>query len=72
MAGFWLMTFLPKQKPNRAQHPPKKHPKAAAPPVRSAIEKAERITRTPMTQLRKKVAEHLMKAKQETRHADHL
>ncbi len=46
--------------------PAKATPKAAAPPVRSAAEKAERITRTPMTQLRKKVAEHLMKAKQET------
>ncbi len=40
--------------------------KAAVPPVLSTADAEKRITRTPMTQLRKKVAEHLMKAKQET------
>lgn len=49
-----------------ATAPVKEAPQAAAQQPRSDAETTERITRVPMSQLRKKVAEHLLKAKQET------
>jgi 2-oxoglutarate dehydrogenase E2 component (dihydrolipoamide succinyltransferase) len=40
--------------------------KAPAPQVKPAVDSGERTTRVPMTQIRKKIAAHLMKARHET------
>ena len=65
--GRVLVDDIPAQAASKtAPAPAKEAPKAAPQAARNAGDNAERITRTPMTQLRKKVAEHLMKAKQET------
>ncbi|WP_029916693.1 2-oxoglutarate dehydrogenase complex dihydrolipoyllysine-residue succinyltransferase [Pelobacter seleniigenes] len=66
--GRILVDDLPEQSPKTEQVAPKpaeeKAPQQPAPaPAKAA---ADRIKRVPMSQLRKKVAEHLMKAKQET------
>jgi len=61
--GRILVDDIPAQAEARPAPPVKTQP---TPPARTAGETAERIKRVPMSQLRKKVAEHLMRAKHET------
>lgn len=69
-AGRILVDDIPAAKPAAKPAevkpaPVEPKPASATPPI-AKIETAERITRVPMSQLRKKIAEHLLRAKQET------
>ncbi len=66
--GRILVDDLPDQSPQKEQVAPQPAEAKAAnqPAPAPAKAAADRIKRVPMSQLRKKVAEHLMKAKQET------
>ncbi len=64
--GRILVDDIPAQAPVQAAAPKAAAPAPAVKPAAPAADNGERIKRVPMSQIRKKIAEHLLKAKQET------
>ncbi len=64
--GRILVDDIPAQAPVQAAAPKAAAPAPAVKPAAPAAGNGERIKRVPMSQIRKKIAEHLLKAKQET------
>lgn len=64
--GRVLVDDIPATKAEEPKPTPVESEAVPVPPPTSPVEAAERITRVPMSQLRKKIAEHLLRAKQDT------
>ena len=64
--GRVLVDDIPPARTEEAKPTPAEPKSVPVPQPTSPVEAAERITRVPMSQLRKKIAEHLLRAKQDT------